>query len=68
MKDAWGYYSQCLVLIYKNKVSFKHLRNPSKLLRVLKNLYPYLNKKVGIVFQKVLNIKRNGYKEKIMVL
>lgn len=68
MKDAWGYYSQCLVLIYKNKVSFKHLRNPSKLLRVLKNLYSYLNKKVGIVFQKVLNIKRNGYKEKIMVL
>lgn len=68
MKDVWGYYSQCLVLIYKNKVSFKHLRNPSKLLRVLKNLYSYLNKKVGIVFQKVLNIKRNGYKEKIMVL
>lgn len=52
MKDVWGYYSQCLVLIYKNKVSFKHLRNPSKLLRVLKNLYSYLNKKVGTVFQK----------------
>lgn len=52
MKDAWGYYSQYLVLIYKNKVSFKDLRNPSKLLRVLKNLYSYLNKKVGIVFQK----------------
>ena len=29
MKDVWGYYSQCLVLIYKNEVSFKHLRNPS---------------------------------------